>query len=412
MPIGPALPSASGNTTMTADPGRFRLQRRRRRWLALLAALVLVVTLTFAALQRERQRAQERASLVQVSNRFERVKDFASAAAGAGISTVSPERVQIGIQISNIYNVSLPNQTFMANGYYWIAWPERVQQWMDEHDITAEQLIDFPNNIISYDFLIQPSNSEPRSKGAGMREQTYMFSGHFWAEAIDFRSFPFQSLDLPIRFEISPEAFSLNGPRPVSLVAEPRQSDLLGSQIQIPGLVLEGAALEPVVHRFSDDDSFSTGDQSSSFSQVLTTVVFSTHPITAIGRWLVPILIVMLMVFLSPSLSGHLSEIRIAIPSAALLTLVVMQMSSESSMPELNYLTFIDLIYLWCYAITAGLFVLFVWSSNQCDALTIEGCSDPARLAAVQARISRMDRRFQAFSVVGTVVIVLLLLLR
>jgi hypothetical protein len=397
---------------MTADPLGFRSQRRRRRWLALFAAALLVVVLAFAALQRERQGALEREGLVQMSNRFERVKDFASAAAGAGISTVSPQSIQIGIQISNIYNVSLPNQTFMANGYFWIAWPETVQQWMAEQGISSEQLIDFPNNIISYDFLIQPTRDKPQKTGDGLIEQTFMFSGHFWAEAIDFRSFPFQRLRLPIRFEISPEPFALNGSYPVSLVANPRQSDLLGTQIHIPGLVLEGASLEPIVHRFNDDGSFLTGDTASYFSQVLSMVVFSTHPITAIGRWLVPILIVMLMVFLAPSLSGHLSEIRIAIPSAALLTLVVMQMSSESAMPELDYLTFIDLIYLWCYAITAGLFILFVWSSNQYDALNIEGCTDPDRLAVVKGRIAKADRRFQAFSVLGTIVLVLLLLLR
>jgi hypothetical protein len=395
---------------MNADQGG-RRSSRRRRWLVLLAAALLLVTLALGSLQREHHRERQHDGLVQVRNRFEVVDTFASAAAGAGISATKPETIKIAIQISSIYNVSLPNQTFMANGYYWIAWPETVQRWMEEQSISPEELIDFPNNIISYDFLIKPTTKEPKQTVDGMRQQTFLFSGHFGTEAIDFSAFPFQSLRLPIRFEIAPQAFSLNGPKPVSLIATADQSDLLGAEVEIPGLVLKGAKLEPILHHFRDDDSFSTGIQQSTFSQVLSTIIFSTHPITSIGRWLVPILIVMLMVFLAPSLSGHLSEIRIAIPSAALLTLVVMQMSSESAIPELDYLTFIDLIYLWCYAVTAALFVLFVWSSNQYDALTIEGCDDPQTLAAVKTRISRVDRRFQFFSVTGTAVFVLLLLL-
>jgi hypothetical protein len=41
----------------------------------------------------------------------------------------------------------------------------------------------------------------------------------------------------------------------------------------------------------------------------------------------------------------------------------------------------------------------------------IERCDDPCMLAAVKTRVSRMDRRFQFFSVTGTAVFVLLLVL-
>ncbi|NDC35197.1 MAG: hypothetical protein EBZ51_07385 [Synechococcaceae bacterium WB9_2_112] len=388
--------------------------RRRQRWLAtsLAAVLGLVLALVGWHNHSQHRRAQPHEDLLIATNRFERVRSFDHAAAGAGISTTRPQQIKVGIEIANIYNFSLANQTFMANGYYWLQWPETVQKWMDEKGIEPQQLIEFPNNIISYDFLVIPTQNAPKSLANGSHEQTFRFSGNFWTEELDFKHFPFQRLEIPIRLEIAPDDFSLNSSTAVSLVADPKQTDLLGSLIEIPGLQLKGGKLEPFVHYFSDDSSFATGTTARTFSQVRTLAVFQTHPITAIGQWLIPILIVMITVFVAPTVTGHLSDVRIAIPSAALLTLVVMQQTYESKIPQLSYLTFLDYIYLWCYAVTVALFVLFVWSANQYAAISPNDPEQEQRLATITARIRRIDHRFQLGSLVGTVVFVLWAFLR
>lgn len=390
-----------------------RLQRRQR-WLATSLAAVLGLVLALAGWHNhsQHQRAQPHDDLLIATNRFERVRSFEHAAAGAGISTTKPQQIKIGIEIANIYNFSLANQTFMANGYYWLQWPETVQKWMDERGIEPQQLIEFPNNIVSYDFLVEPTHKAPRILPSGSREQSYRFSGHFWTEEMDFKHFPFQRLEIPIRLEIASDDFSLNGATPVSLVADPRQADMLGSLIEIPGLDLKGGKLEPFLHYFSDDSTFTTENTAKTFAQVRSLAVFKTHPITAIGQWLVPILIVMITVFVAPTVTGHLSDVRIAIPSAALLTLVVMQQTYETTIPQLSYLTFLDYIYLWCYAVTVALFVLFVWSANQYAAISPNDPEQEQRLAIITARIRRIDHRFQLGSLVGTVVFVLWAFLR
>lgn len=392
------------------DPVR---PRDRLRLLGLAVALLLVLTLALTSLNRIGHRpAPATLALQQTRNRFERLADFKAAAAGAGLSGRRPEPVRIGIEISNIYNLELPLQTFMANGYFWLRWPQTVQDWMEQEEIEPAQLVAFSNNIVSYDFLVEPNSPRPRLRPDGWREQTFIFSGHFWIEQIDFQHFPFQNLQIPIRIEIRPEEFSLNGPRPIALIADPLQPGLLGSLIELPGLVLQGGRIDPYVQRLETDPGYSAGEASESFSQVLASAFLSTHPTTSIGQWLLPILIVMLTVFVAPSVSGRLSEMRIAVPSAALLTLVVMQQSYETTIPPLSYLTFLDLIYLWCYAVTVGLFILFIWSSNQLALLNPEAPDASERTAAITARIDRIDRRFQIGSLVATIVFVLLALLR
>ena len=372
--------------------------------------MVLVIALVIGSIKGGRHRLHDNPQLLVGRNHFERVRDFELAARGASVSSRRPERLRIGIEISTLYNLSLSNQTFMANGHFWLNWPATVQRWMEEAGITADQLISFPNNIVSYDFAITPARTSPRILADGSREQSYSFSGHFWSEAIDFHDFPFNKIIIPIRFEVAPEDFSLVGPRPVALIANPRQPDLLGSLIDIPGLQLLGGRLEPYVHVYRDDNSFSTNTSPDAFSQVLSVTLFRTHPIASIGQWLIPVLIVMMTVFVAPTISGRLSDIRIAIPSAALLTLVVLQQTYETNIPQLSYLTFLDLVYLWCYVVTGGLFILFVWSANQCAAIEEDAADRDARLGAITTRIRAIDRRFQILSLIGTVVTIVLAL--
>jgi len=281
---------------------------------------------------------------------------------------------------------------------------------MEEQKIEPRDLIQFPNNIVSYDFLIEPTTKTPRRFANGEREQGFRFSGHFFIESIDFHDFPFTTLALPIRFEISPPAFSLSNATPVALFANPNAKDLLGSLIEMPGFSISKSEITPYTHNYQDDDSFQTGIQHDRYSGVLTTVDFRTQPITAIGQWLLPLLIVMITVFVAPSLRGNQSDLPIAIPSAALLTLVGMQQSVESSIPQLNHLTFLDLVYLWCYAVTLGLFLLFTWSSNRCARIDSDDPDHALKLAKATALINRVDTHFQLIAIIGTAILITALL--
>lgn len=393
-----------------ADPAMNTPRRRQRRglMLVLLAVLVGALALSWNAAGRRpltgvaalTHQAQPRST-----NTMTALGSFAeAAAAGRG------QTVRIGLEISNVYNIALAQQTFMANGEFWLNWPQSIQDLMEEQKIEPSDLIQFPNNIVSFDFLIEPTTKTPQLFANGEREQGFRFSGHFFIENIDFHDFPFTTLTLPIRFEIAPPAFSLSRATPVALVANPNEKDLLGSLLEIPGFSISNSEIIPYTHNYQDDDSFQTEVHVDRYSGVMTTIHFRTHPVTAIGQWLLPLLIVMITVFVAPSLRGNQSDLRIAIPSAALLTLVVMQQSVETSIPQLNYLTFLDLVYLWCYTVTLGLFLLFTWSSNRCAQIDSDDPDHAIKLARTTALINRVDTRFQVVAVTGTVIVITALL--
>jgi uncharacterized transporter YbjL len=121
----------------------------------------------------------------------------------------------------------------------------------------------------------------------------------------------------------------------------------------------------------------------------------------------------MAVVFLAPSLEASLGELRLAIPSTALLTLVVMQQTYQAELPPLPYLTFLDIVYAYCYVIAIAQFVLFVWGinvlaaaetavSNQ-TAVSKETADQaaPAVEWMLRRRIDLADRRFQQISLAG-----------
>jgi hypothetical protein len=115
-----------------------------------------------------------------------------------------------------------------------------------------------------------------------------------------------------------------------------------------------------------------------------------------------PLLIVLAIVFAAPTLEGRLGDVRLAIPTTALLTLIFLQQAYKASLPALSYLTFLDWLYAYAYLVTIALFFLFLWGSNAC------ANAPEDQLASVVASINRIDLRFQALALIGLVVVGLL----
>lgn len=72
-----------------------------------------------------------------------------------------------------------------------------------------------------------------------------------------------------------------------------------------------------------------------------------------------------------------------------------LQQTYRTELPATPYPTFLDPLYAYCYLVAVGLFVLFVWSSNQFEA-TPEDQQDRLR-----ARINRIDGRCQWGALLG-----------
>jgi hypothetical protein len=102
-----------------------------------------------------------------------------------------------------------------------------------------------------------------------------------------------------------------------------------------------------------------------------------------------PLVIVMTLVLFSLMLSASLWDIRLGVPPTALLTLIFLQQIHMDKLPDLPYITFLDMIYNICYGIILILFVLFLWGSNRLNR------ASEADKPFVIEYIDAIDSRFQ-----------------
>ena len=327
-----------------------------------------------------------------------RAASAAAVEAAAQVTPDDPLAVRVGLHVRNIYGLSLHEQTFKADGWYWLKVPPAVLALMERRGIRPAEMVEFVNQVDNWDALIELLDEEQPPLEDGSRLFSFRFAASFYVNEIDQRRSPFESVRLPLILETDADAFAEPATR-VRLLPEAKGRGLLGDYSSIYGYQLRGVRFRAADHVYPT--AFGK-DADQTYSRVEMWVEYSPDPWAMFTQWILPLLLVMCLVLLAPSLEGTLGDSRLAIPPTALLTLVFMQQSYKAEMPPTSYLTFLDQLYIYGYVVSVGLFVLFLWGSNQMEAASEE------QRERVKRRINRVDLRSQVAALVGFVVVALI----
>ena len=332
----------------------------------------------------------------QASPRSNRdVATFAPANTSELLSKPNAIAVKVGAYVDNFHDLSLQNRRFVAEGYYWLEWPQSLQNKLDSEKIEPKSIIVLANQVDNWDGQINSFSEEPIRLANGNYYQQFQFSANFYIPEINLRRFPFESVELPVIFEIGDDSLAIQKGN-VILVPDASRNALVGSFAEINGYRITSSVLKPTVHTFGTNLGLNNGDLS--YSGVALQATLKSTPLPSILKYFLPLMIVVGIVILAPSLEGELGDIRLAIPSTGLLTLIFLQQAHQAQLPELDYLTFLDWIYACGYVIAIGTFLLFVWGTNYYQRTPKKGKEQAL------ATINRADIIFQASAVVGTVV--------
>lgn len=311
--------------------------------------------------------------------------------------SADPLTVTVGMHLRSIYGLSLEEQTFKAAGWYWLRLPPAVSELIESEGVQPQDIVEFENQIDNWDGLIQRvDQTEPRLPD-GSTLLTFRFAAAFNIPAIDLHHSPFEVIRLPLILEISPDVLA-DLSRRVRLQPEESSRGLLGDSNSLSGYRLRGATMRASDHRYPT--RFGTA-QDSVYSRVELFVDYQPKPGAMFIQLILPLLLVMTLVLLAPSLEGTLGDARLAIPPTALLTLVFLQQTCKAGLPPTDYLTFLDLLYTYGYGVSVGLFVLFLWASNQLEA------AGEGQRERVMRRINRVDLRCQIGALVGFALVAL-----
>lgn len=312
---------------------------------------------------------------------------------------IDPERSFIlGMHIENIYNLSLKEKNFSAEGSFWLEWPEAVQQLIVKNKIPLLELVELVNQVESSDSLIELDSAEPELKPNGNRLQLYRFSAKFYDDSQNLKRFPFQQLELPIIIETRPVVFSLAS-EAIRLNPALESKGVKGQYAGLNGYQIGDVSVKKLNYTYNTNFGENNGIKGREFSRVEYNVNYYTEFWPAFYDYLMPWLAAMAMLLLATNLEGDFYELRLTIPSAALLTLVFLQLGTNADLPKLAYMSFMDLLYLFGYIASIGLFALFVWGSN-----TYKFAIESQREAVIR-KINNIDVIYQSVIIGGSIFI-------
>jgi hypothetical protein len=303
--------------------------------------------------------------------------------------------VKIGAYFDNLHDLSLQNRRFVGEGFYWYEWGQEMQKVLESNEISPGGMISIANQLDTWDSDIEGIDDEPIRLPNGNYYKQMRFSANLYMPEINLKRFPFESLRLPVILEAYEDSLAIQNGNMI-LVPDTGPNSLVASAAGINGYEIVGADLQPTIRTLGTDWGLNNGKLS--YSGAALRVTLMSSPLPSILKYFLPLFIVVGVVLLAPSLEGELGDIRLAIPSTGLLTLIFLQQAYQSEIPQLDYLTFLDWFYACGYVISIGTFVLFVWGTNFYQRALIEEKDQALKT------INKADLAFQLLAVVATAV--------
>jgi hypothetical protein len=318
---------------------------------------------------------------------------------GKGAGPAKPMKVKAGLYASNNYNINPQTPSFDSIGYIWFKWEDDLQDYLTKNKLQIWKVMT-PINLLnipgSSDSVFTPT-SEPIRMKDGSWYLTASYKGTFYIDDTDFRYHPFTKLNLPIMIEADDILLNYD-----KLRIEPdNQGSGIGQFIDTSnGWVNTGWSLNSYKHHYDTDFGF--GEGASDYSQLIYDIRYATSTWLAFWKILVPISIVMAMIVGATKLEPVHYDVRLTMPVTVLLTLVFLQQGHNSDLPRLSYLTFLDEVYVVCYALTLGAFILMLWACRRYySALKIE---DPEQQELAMRRLEKSDDYWPTYVILAGII--------
>jgi len=300
-----------------------------------------------------------------------------------------------GINVEKVYELDLNSRTFTADGSFWLEWPTSAEQMMESEHTRPIDLVVLQNRIETWDSTFSAATPDSVELSSGRRYQLYHFSSRFYDDTISFKRDPFDLLSLPIVVELK-QPYMSQKYADVRLLPQPHAGRLVDNALSLSGYELKDVSWKGYVKsRLSRFGLW----YAPSLAQLRLEMIFQSNIWPGLINWILPLMIINSIALMAPSVEGSLADVRLAIPSTALLTLIFLQQSYHSSLPKLSYTTFLDDLFSCSYLISMALFALFTWGHN-----TYSSATEAQKEQAMKA-INRTDLYFQVSSVMLLVVV-------
>ncbi len=284
---------------------------------------------------------------------------------GASEAALGPAKVVTGIYINDIQDIDFRTNSFSADFYAWFRWKDG--------DLTPAKTMEFMNRYQPNDHLRESLFEDPKDMPDGSKYAIVRAQGRF-STKFELDKYPFDEQRLTIVFEDT-----INGDGRQVYVAD-KPAVTLNPYITLPGFKIGRPRLDIVENLYPTNFGDQTVAEQEAYSRA-SVVLPITRPLGALSlKTFVPVLLIIVCSGLALLIRPQHVDGRIGLSITALLTLVALQLTAASSLPDVDYLTMLDKVYLASYA-----FILLVLARV---AATSWSVADEAR----EGRVAGRDR--------------------
>jgi Neurotransmitter-gated ion-channel transmembrane region len=272
-----------------------------------------------------------------------------------------PDEVVVGVYINDIQQLDLQTHSYAMDFYVWLRWKNP--------DINPAATLEYMNPFQLWGHIPTPLFEEPKNLPDGSKYMAIRYQGQFNSK-LPLEKYPFDNQSLVVEFEDN----SVGASRQI-FVADTNAISL-NPEMTLPGYILGTPTLDVAARPYPTNFGDTSLTELEPYSRVTFAVPVHRPTVTYAIKIILPILLIVICAALVFFIHPQYVEGRIGMGISALLTLVVLQLTTNSQLPEVDYLMMIDELYFVAYIYVVAGLAQVVWSSWPAHA------GDTARAAA------------------------------
>jgi len=303
----------------------------------------------------------------------------AAAHAGTG-----PVKVTVGVFINDLQDIDLASENFTVDFYLWMRWknpaldPSLTIEAMNSEG--TQNTTSSPTGGVAG----EPLYDAPVDMPDGSKYQVLRYQGVF-SRKMNLEKYPFDTQVLEMVFEDKRKNASV-----IEFVPDTTPVTINdGGAMSIPGYVLGKPSLIVVPHKYPTNFGDISANASTPYSRVIVALPVTRDVLPYLVKIVLPIFIVILITSLIYLLPARLEDARAGIGITAMLTIVALQWTTDASLPSVEYLTMLDLVYI--------VSMIYILASMAYTVLA----SRRNRAEMAQALTAKLDRRVGIISLVA-----------
>lgn len=248
--------------------------------------------------------------------------------------TPKPKEVIVGVYINDIQRLDFKSNNYVIDLYVWFRWKSK--------DSDPSKSMEFMNRYASDDNLRDELTEEPDELPDGSFYSIIRYQGLF-STKFHLETFPFDTQSLIVVMEdtlagASDQIYLPDG-SPVSI----------DPIITLPGFSVGTPTLRVTTNTYPTNFGDPTVPEAEPYSRITVSIPVTRPAVAMSLKTFVPIALIVVCALLVYFVRPRYVEGRIGLGITALLTLVAIQLTSTSSLPDVDYLMMLDKVFLLAY---------------------------------------------------------------